>query len=400
MKLLLVVLDGAADRPCRVLNDKTPLDAALTKNLDNLTSESILWKARIAGRIAPESDVGVLSLLGISPFKKHYGRAIFEWLSTGKKFENGWLAMRANFATIDEKGKILDRRAGRSLSRFEAKLLEREINAIQVSVPFKFIHTYGHRGVIAFKGDFSKHIQNTDPAYQKTKQGISNAVQNPKLEIMRCTAIKKDEKTNRTAKIVNEFTQKVILALKNSTINVHRKKRFQLVANALLLRDGETKIPTANYNNWTIVASMPLEIGIGKAFGMRVIKLPEGNYKRAAAVVNNAVKKRNVYVHLKGPDNYGHDGQPFGKKKSIEKIDREFFGSLKIDWKKTRMIVTADHATPCNLKAHSNDAVPVLVVGMGIKGTKNCFDEKSAATKKEIAAHNLLKMARASVLRA
>ncbi len=392
MKTLLVVLDGVADRPCTQLKNKTPLEAARKPNLDALCQNSILFNVRIAGKVAPESDVGILSLLGINPFEKHIGRAIFEWLSTGKRFENGWLALRANFATVDNVGKIIDRRAGRSLSRFEAKQLEREINSIKLSVPFEFVATSGHRGVIVFKGDFSKRIQNTDPAYQKNKDEISNAQHKFSNQIISCTALSADSKSRKTAEVVNEFTRAVIQALSKSEVNIQRKKRRQLAANALLLRDGETKLPSENYSRWTIIAGMPLEIGIGKAVHMKLEKMHEGNYKKIAEAVNREVKRRNVYVHLKGPDVFGHDGQVFGKKKSIEEIDKLFFGNLKSDLKDVQIIVTGDHATPCELKAHSNDAVPVLVAGGRVKGSANSFDERNAAKKKEVPAWNLLKI--------
>ncbi len=393
MKTLLVTLDGVADRTCVQLGNKTPLEAARKPNLDRLARDSVLFNTHIAGKIAPESDVGVLSLLGINPFQKHVGRAIFEWLSTGKRFENGWLALRANFATVDKRGKILDRRAGRSLSRFEAKQLEQEINAIKLGTPFEFLATSGHRGVVVFKGDFSKHIQNTDPAYQKNKKGISNAKHRFASRVARCVPLSSDSKSKKTAALVNAFTRAASAVLEKSEVNRHRKKRGQLAATALLLRDGETKLPKENYSEWTIVAGMPLEIGIGKAFQMKVEKIAEGNYKKIAAIVSSEIKKRNVYVHLKGPDDYGHDGDVFGKRRSIEAIDHLFFGNLKVDLSKTRIIVTGDHATPCELKAHSNDSVPALIAGGKLKGQNNNFDEPSANKQKTIAAWKLLRTA-------
>ncbi|MDP3742374.1 MAG: phosphoglycerate mutase [Candidatus Micrarchaeota archaeon] len=386
MKTLLVVLDGVGDYPCKELNGKTPLEAAQTPNIDKLAANSILLPSRIAGKIAPESDVGILSILGINPFKKKIGRGIFEWFSTGKQFRNGWLAIRTNFCTL-RGGKIIDRRADRNVTPAMAKKLAAKINQINLSVPFEFVPTSGHRGVVVFKGDFSKHIQNTDPAYQKTN-GISDAQSKFKNKIVQCYDLKRDEKSKRSAEIVNEFSNKVIDSL-----------RGEWPANALLLRNAETRIPSENYSKWCIVAEMPLEVGIGKAFKMKVISSQEGDYKNAANIANREITQRDVYVHLKGPDLFGHDGKAVEKKISIEKIDAGFFARLKINWKTTRLVITADHCTPCKLKAHSNDAVPTLISGAGVEGKRNVYCEKSVAKEKEIPAWKLLKLASRSTLR-
>ena len=95
-----------------------------------------------------------------------------------------------------------------------------------------------------------------------------------------------------------------------------------------------------------------------------------------------------VYVHLKGPDEPGHDGQAVKKKEIIEDLDRSFFGPFLegLDWATHRILVTADHSTPCVLRSHSDDPVPLLLVGAGIPadgpattGTPDKFCERRAA---------------------
>ena len=75
-----------------------------------------------------------------------------------------------------------------------------------------------------------------------------------------------------------------------------------------------------------------------------------------------------VYVHLKGPDEPGHDGNAALKQEVVEAIDRSFFGPFLegIDRTRVRLAVTADHATPCILKGHSDDPVPLLLAGAGV----------------------------------
>jgi len=120
---------------------------------------------------------------------------------------------------------------------------------------------------------------------------------------------------------------------------------------------------------------MPVERGIALLTGMNVVELPlptgnmENDYGlRVEKVVKRMKDYGALYIHIKGPDEPAHDGNFAGKKKSIEVIDKAFFGKLlpKIDLKNTVIAITSDHSTPCQLKAHSDDPVPLLVVGGNI----------------------------------
>ena len=119
------------------------------------------------------------------------------------------------------------------------------------------------------------------------------------------------------------------------------------------------------------VADMPVELGIAKVVGMDVEVFPpdrslEGYSHRAEKAVELAARYELVYVHLKGPDEPGHDGDFDGKKRSIEDIDKGFFSHLpKLG--SMLLCVTADHSTPCAVKGHSDDPVPLLVTGSKIK---------------------------------
>jgi 2,3-bisphosphoglycerate-independent phosphoglycerate mutase len=136
--------------------------------------------------------------------------------------------------------------------------------------------------------------------------------------------------------------------------------------------------------NIASIVDMPVEIGISKVLDIRTLQAGNVNdyQRKATVVVDNLEDNDGIYVHIKGPDEFGHDGDAPGKKRSIEEIDRLFFGTLRRGLKKEGQIIviSADHSTPCIKKAHSADPVPVLFSGdMVKKDLSTRFTEKNAS---------------------
>jgi len=394
IKNLLVVMDGVGDRPIKALDGKTPLEAAETPALNTLANGAATGLIDIAEGNAPESDTGVLTLLGLNPKKFRIGRGAIEALGAGLKFKNNWLALRANFATCHD-NKIIDRRVGRSLTREETRILEKELNKkIRLkNATFKFKATISHRGVLIIKAkSLSKKISNTDPAYATKTGKITVALKKFSPKIKKCKPLNSTTTAKKTARIVNEFTTAAKKVLEESVVNKKRAARGLPQANCLLLRDAETRIPKPPRNalaylrNWALLADMPVEIGIGRLLGLHVkkISVETPGEKLAEQALKLLKKNAGVYVHLKGPDLYAHDGNVTGKIESIKKLDADFFSTLlkKIDLRSTRITVTADHATPCELKAHSGDPVPFLIAGANVSGNGTKFTERACAQTK------------------
>ncbi|MBI5226380.1 phosphoglycerate mutase [Candidatus Micrarchaeota archaeon] len=394
MKQLLVVLDGVGDLPHPDLNGKTPLQAAKAQYLQKLAKNGTVGHLRIAKHIAPESDVGVCSVLGHNPFVEHVGRGLLEAKGANVPFKTGDLALRANFATAATDGNtLLDRRVGRGLDQSDAKALAAEINAnvkLSGGATFQFIATKGHRGVLVIhekttSGEhLNAHITNTDPAYEVI-DGLGSAKSTFDMKIAECVAWKKEGGSKRAAELVNEFTHKSFAVLEKSAVNARRKSEKNLPANCILLRDPESQDKKLKPlpGKWAILSEMPMEEGIAQLMGMAIEPMYhdkdlEKAYPKIAQQTADAIQKYDgLYVHLKGPDVFGHDGDAKGKMKSIEQIDAYFFKPLleKLDLKVVRIAVTGDHSTPCTLFAHSADPVPYLVSGAGMEAENGPFDE-------------------------
>ena len=113
-KLVLVVLDGLGDIATKEQNYLTPLEAAHTPNLDKIAKDSAQGRMiPVAPGITPGSGPGHLGLFGYDPLEFQVGRGVIEALGLGLELKPGDVCARANFATLDAKGIVTDRRAGR-----------------------------------------------------------------------------------------------------------------------------------------------------------------------------------------------------------------------------------------------------------------------------------------------
>lgn len=382
MKGILIILDGLADLPCPQLEGKTPLKAAHKPNLNYLASKAELgYMYPVKEDYAPESDAATLSIFSFNPF--NFSRGWLEGIGFDLNPKRGDLVLRTNFSTITdlEDRKIVDRRAGRNLSTKEAEIMAKVLNS-KVKLPCKFLFkpTIQHRGVLIFEGRFSDNITNTDPAYMT--KGKFQARHNFKFSM----PLDEEDNTKYSAEVVNDFVRQSFSILNYHTINQNRRKKGFLPANIILTRDAGTEMPKIKkFKKWAAFVYMPLELGISKALGMQTFsfKYPElkgydvyknlhTGLKKAAKLAAKTLKKQvnnfdYFYIHFKETDIPGHDNKPKEKKAMIEELDRYFFSSLvrilKKMQKKKRgfdIIITADHSTPCKLKSHSADPVPVL----------------------------------------
>lgn len=397
-KIVYVLLDGVGDLPHPDLKGATPLDYAKTPNLDRMAKNGAMGEVISVGKgIAPESDIAVFNMLGYKLQHSDYaGRGVIEAIGTGIDFKDGDLALRGNFATLDEKDIIVDRRAGRKIEREDALAVSREIEErIRFSVPGTSVvvaPTIGHRVVVRIRCDgrpLSAEITNTDPAYSRVDgMGIAKAV-GDYLKIERCLPLKDIQSAYLTADLVNEFTEQSLKILKESKINHNRGNQRKKLLNSILLRDAGNHYPKVVPINelyslrFSCIVDMPVEIGIAEVLKMKTFSAGGlTDYEEKARVAAKAMETENaIYVHLKGPDEFGHDGDAIGKMKNIEEIDRRFFGTLldNIDTSKVVVVVSADHSTPCINKGHTDDPVPVLVSGDVIKKDNSSrFTEKNA----------------------
>ena len=400
--MIYILLDGVGDLPHPDINNKTPLDAARTPNLDKLAENGKMGEVISVGKgIAPESDIAVFNMLGYKFQHSDYaGRGVIEAIGIGIDFRDGDLALRGNFSTLDEKDIIIDRRAGRHIEKEDAVAVSKELEEkLKFANPLSAVvvaPTIGHRVVVRIRDEhpLSANISNTDPAYSRIDgMGIAKAV-GDFLKIERCLALDNTDTAKFTADLVNEFTEQSLKILKESEVNRNRDKHGKKLLNSILLRDAGNKYPKVEainkkYSmNFSCIVDMPVEVGISNVLEMQAFSAGGlTDYEKKAEVAAKAMETENaIYVHLKGPDEFGHDGDAIGKMKNIEEIDQRFFGTLldNINTEKVVVMISADHSTPCINKGHSDHPVPLLISGNKIKNDGSQRYTESDGAKGEI----------------
>ena len=388
------------DVPIEELGNKTTLEAAETPYMDSLAKTGKTGLMYTVGEgIAPESDVAVVSILGYDPFKHHVSRGALESVGAGLGMRDGDLALRCNFGTVAADGSsIVDRRAGRDLTQKEADKLAQAVNG-QVRlesypVDFQIKSTATYRAALVVRSKekrLSGNISNTDPAYKRIN-GVGAADLEAEMVLKSCEPLDESEEARISAELVNEFTRKATPVLDQHEVNRRRVKEGKLKANVVLSRDAGSMVPkfpslSELYGlNFVCLADMNVERGISRLAGMSLVDLPlpsdslekdcELRVKKLFEVLPNYDC---FYIHIKGPDVPGHDGDFELKSRLIATVDKYFVGEMlqRINLEDNVVCITADHATPCELKAHSDDPVPILIAGGKLEGDRvQRFSEK------------------------
>lgn len=376
-KILLLVIDGLGDRPDERLNDQTPLEAARTPYLNYMAERGATGLLdTISVGVRPGSDTAHLALLGYDPAKYYSGRGPIEAAGVGLNVGKGDVAFRTNFASILGNGQVVDRRAGRieSSTAFESALNKIKVPGFQ----FAFKAGCEHRGALVVRGKgVSPEVSSNDPGVEGNKE-----------KEIKPTSSALEAKA--TAAAVEVYLKQARRVLASHPLNKKRRKQKLPLANTILLRGAGAALEIISFKekyglDAACIAGGGLYRGVAKTLGMDLINAngaTGGKDSNILAKVNAAktalARKDFIFIHMKGADEYGHDGDALGKKAFIERVDAAVRELLTLE--NTVVAVTADHSTPCQLKAHSGDPVPLLLYGKGVR--RDCtrkFGERDCA---------------------
>jgi 2,3-bisphosphoglycerate-independent phosphoglycerate mutase len=338
-KLVMVVIDGIGGLP---VQGKTELEAAKIPNLDRLASKAICGLIDpISYGITPGSGPSHLALFGYDPFRHEIGRGVMEALGIGLELTKDDLTARGNFATMDETGIIVDRRAGRISTEKNQEICQflqneiKEVDGVHISIhPGK-----EHRFVILFQGkELREDLADADPQKDGLKakgtEGLS-------------------PEARRTAEVVNGYIRRSTEVLKPFyPANTILLRGFSKIPNIPTMVDRFKLRPAA-------IATYPMYRGLARLVGMEILETGETIQDEVATLKKYFDQYDFFYLHFKKPDMAGEDGNFKAKVKAIEEIDRLLPSILRM--KPDVLVVTGDHSTPALLKGHSWHPNPILL---------------------------------------
>src|ERR1700722_20632564 len=344
-KLVLVVLDGLGDIATREQNYLTPLEAATTPNLDKIAKNSAQGRLiPVAPGITPGSGPGHLGLFGYDPLEFQVGRGVIEALGLGVELKPGDVCARANFATLDAKGIVTDRRAGRIATEVCEKLVALLTAKIKKIGDTEIIVKAGkeHRFVVVFRGQgLEGPLTDADP----NREGFPVPTVHPRDE--------GNAGQKKMATLIAEFYKAALPVLEK-----------EKPANGFLMRGiaHQPHIPLFEERyklKPACLAVYPMYKGLAQLVGMKKIEGPQTiaeQFERYLAEYNNYDF---FFIHYKYTDKAGEDGVFEAKKKAIEDLDAAL--PILLKKKPDVLVVTGDHSTPVALKGHSWHPQPVLL---------------------------------------
>jgi 2,3-bisphosphoglycerate-independent phosphoglycerate mutase len=338
-KIVMYVGDGLGGLP-QEPGGLTELETAKTPNLDALAARGVCGSSiPVFPGIAPGSGPGHLGLFGYDPIKFLIGRGALEATGIGFELQEGDVAIRCNFCTLDAAGNISDRRAGR-IATEESAPLAIKLRAVKIPGIEIFVEPVKeHRFVVVFRGPgLGGHMHDTDP--QRT--GI------PPLD-----PIASNPDSAKTVEVAREFIKQACKLLAG-----------QPKANGLTLRGVSGKPNLPSYEQIyglkaAAIAVYPMYKGLARLVGMDIVGKAQTLDEQMTVLEENWSKYDFFFIHFKYTDSTGEDGNFAAKVKRTEEFDAAVprITALKPDV----LIVTGDHSTPSMLASHSWHPVPTLL---------------------------------------
>ena len=374
-KYAIIIPDGAADEPLEQFDERTPIEAARTPNMDKISRLGKQGLIRtIPEKMKPGSDVAQMSLLGYDPKRYYTGRAPIEAVARNVKLSLSDWVFRCNLITIAD-GKMADHSAGH-ISTAEAGSLIEELDNQLGNEQMRFYTGVSYRHLLVFKGlDFD--VQ-TYPPHDHIG-----------------TAMDKLLPRGKNADILIDLMARSQQMFTGHDINKVRKDLGENQVSSIWLWGQGKRAQMERFEEkfgvrGAAITAVDLVKGLAKLIGFDLIDVPgatgfiDTNYQGKASAAIGALDEYDiVFVHVEAPDEASHGGNAEMKKKAIELVDEHIVGPVfealqnQQSW---RILVMPDHPTLTRTCAHSSEPVPFAMAGDSISGILHTtFGETNAA---------------------
>lgn len=382
MKYLIVVPDGAADRPEDWPSGETPLVKANITNIDNLAKHGEVGTVKtIPEGIPPGSDAANLAVMGYKPETDLTGRSPLEAVSMGIQMSDTDVAFRTNLVTLTGDGDyedltIVDHSAG-DITSEEANILINEIDEKLGTDILKFHSGVSYRHALIMKN------------------GDTNLDLTPPHDIVD-RKIKEYLPKGSNSQLIARLMEESYKILKDHPINKKRIENGLNPANSIWIWGQGKKPKLSSFNekygiNGTVVSAVDLIKGIGLCAGLEALDIPGAtgtihtNYKGKVKAATDAFSAGSdfVYIHVEAPDECSHQGNAEEKIKALELIDvqviKPMYEYLKSTGEDFKILIVPDHRTPVKIRTHSEEPVPYVIYDSRVQSNNenNGFTEES-----------------------
>lgn len=396
MKHIIILGDGMADWPVKLLGNKTLLQVAHTPYMDKLARMGRTGRlVTVANGFHPGSEVANMSVMGYNLPKVYEGRGPLEAASIGVDLKPGEMAMRCNIICIE--GDLLKNHSAGHITTPEADIL---VKYLQEKLGNERVHFYTgvqYRHLLVIKGG-DKRIDCTPPHDVPLKPYRPLMVKPmPGTEHITQPEGGAELTPQQTADLINDLIARSQKLLENHPLNLKRKAEGKDPANSIWpwspgyrpqMEPLAVRYP--QIRKGSVISAVDLINGIGYYAGLRRLTvegatgLYDTNYENKAAAALEALKTDDfVYLHVEASDEAGHEGDVDLKIRTIENLDSRAIGPIYEavkDWDEPVAIaVLPDHPTPCKLRTHTAEPVPFLIWYPGIEPDEvQTFDEMAA----------------------
>ena len=383
---ILVLLDGVADRAQEKLQNRTPLMAAATPNLDRLASLGSCGRFHaLTPGACLSSEAAHFFMMGYDP-REFPGRGYLEALGHGYATGPGEVCLLANLALCQPgpQGLMLVERKP-TLPPGQAQALMEAVAGYEGPLGRARLHfTKGSGGILILSGDIAPQVTDTDPMLAGQ----------PVLEPLPWEECREHPPAQACAQLLRAYVIWAHRELAAHPINQEREAAGQGSVNAVLTqRAGQFKDLDPLELRWGLkvlsLSSAPIYQGVFQALGASARLLPEDPDpgRDLAAKIDLALEVRGefdlIHVHSKAPDEAGHRHDPAHKQEVIASLDQGLARLAALAGRQEGLLVavTGDHATPSSGPSiHSGEASPLLLVGPGVwRDNVSRFDEVSCA---------------------
>lgn len=394
MKVIILLGDGMSDVTYSELDNRSPLQAAATPNMDFMARHGQVGMARtVPEGLPPGSDVANLSVFGYDPRSCYTGRSPLEAVSMGVPLGPDDVAFRMNLVTLRQMSTSVfmeDFSAGH-ISSAEGRMLVETLQEKLGSAEFEFHPGVSYRHLMVWRG--GRDGMRVTPPHDITGKPIL-----PHLP------------SGDGADRLNELMNHAQMVLHDHPVNKQREADGKPQANSVWLW-GHGKSPRMETYadrfglSGAVISAVDLIKGIGLCAGLEAINVEgatgyiDTNYLGKARAALAALERHDfVYVHVEAPDEAAHAGRMEHKIQAIEDFDRQVVGTVLEGIKKFgdyAILCTPDHPTPVNLMTHTADPVPFIIYrgGEGEGNGASAYDEEqAAATGLFVEGHRLMEL--------